>query len=383
MSQDSSISPIMVLQYGMAPENECGGIEAYLYNQFSALDFKRVHYDFIAKRNDFPMSYHREICTAGSQIFGLPHRREHPILHYVCLVRLLLKKHGVYDAFVVNASTVNMATILLVAQMCGIKCRVYHAHTSGNMKRRTGIRRVFDCLNAYILRISATHYFSCSLKAGRWMFGERAEFRVVNNAVRSSRYLYDEMVRQQKREELNLGDAFVVGVVGNYTEPKNYAFIARVFAELLKTVPNSKLLICGREIPGDDTCRKFRDAVQALGISSSVVALGFRTDIPNLMQAFDCLLMPSFFEGLPVAGVEAQFADLPCFFSDTITREVGFSSKVRYLSLDAGAETWADCIVAGRKAVRQKLSICQIAESGFDVAHEAACMMDFYEGACR
>ena len=49
-------------------------------------------------------------------------------------------------------------------------------------------------------------------------------------------------------------------------------------------------------------------------------------------QAFDCFVLPSIWEGLPVVGVEAQTADLPCFFSSSITREIGLSDRVTFPS---------------------------------------------------
>lgn len=51
-------------------------------------------------------------------------------------------------------------------------------------------------------------------------------------------------------------------------------------------------------------------------------------------QAFDCFVLPSIWEGLPVVGVEAQAADLPCVFSANVTREIGFSERAEFIGLD-------------------------------------------------
>ena len=60
----------------------------------------------------------------------------------------------------------------------------------------------------------------------------------------------------------------------------------------------------------------------ALGVSSRVVFTGQRSDAERLYSAFDCFLLPSNYEGLPVVGVEAQCSGLPCLFSKRITPEI-------------------------------------------------------------
>ena len=55
----------------------------------------------------------------------------------------------------------------------------------------------------------------------------------------------------------------------------------------------------------------------------------------------DIFLLPSHFEGLPIAGVEAQAAGLPVIFSDKITRQAKIITPVKYLSIAADCtEDW-------------------------------------------
>ncbi len=50
--------------------------------------------------------------------------------------------------------------------------------------------------------------------------------------------------------------------------------------------------------------------------------------------------MPSFCEGLPVAGVEAQASGLPVLLADTITKEVDVTDCVKYLPLSKDKSAW-------------------------------------------
>ena len=60
----------------------------------------------------------------------------------------------------------------------------------------------------------------------------------------------------------------------------------------------------------------------------------------------DCLIFPSFYEGLPIALIEAQAAGLPVVYSDVISDEVRLTAGMQPLPLSAPAEAWADRAIA-------------------------------------
>lgn len=388
MNHKNNSKPICILQYGMSVDSEKGGVESYLLNQFLAMDHTHVRYDFIAKRDDQPLAYEDKLVKAGAKIYRLPHRRRHPIWHYAKLWRTLQSERESYDAIVVNASDLSLVSILLIARMCGIKCRVYHAHTSGAPRAVTLFRRCFEWASGMILGVAATHLFACSSKAGRWMFGDRRSFTVVKNAVPAEQYAYSERTRNAVREQLDIRNNYVVGMVGNFTLPKNHVFGLKVFEKVLARRPSAKLLIVGCQTYADDlSWRKFNNCLAEMpaDVRRSVLMLGHRDDVYDIMQAMDCLLMPSFFEGLPVVGVEAQFAGLPCFFSNAITEEVSFSEGCRFLSLDEGCTKWAEAIEMEARSLepRRKLSLEQVRASGFDAVSEANRVAEFFRLALR
>ena len=70
-------------------------------------------------------------------------------------------------------------------------------------------------------------------------------------------------------------------------------------------------------------------------LESDVIFYGTSTRVNELFQAMDIFLLPSHFEGLPIAGVEAQAAGLPVIFSDKITRQAKIITPVKYLSIAA------------------------------------------------
>ena len=59
-----------------------------------------------------------------------------------------------------------------------------------------------------------------------------------------------------------------------------------------------------------------REAVERRGLAAKVTFAGERADVPRLLKAFDVLLFPSKWEGLPGAVLESCAAGLPVVASD-------------------------------------------------------------------
>ena len=89
----------------------------------------------------------------------------------------------------------------------------------------------------------------------------------------------------------------------------------------------------------------------------------------RIMQAADVLVMPSFFEGLTVVGIEAQASDLPLILSDTVTHELGLLPSTRFISLDAGIDIWAQAVIEAKRNHRQS-RYDELKVAGYDIEHE-------------
>ncbi len=131
------------------------------------------------------------------------------------------------------------------------------------------------------------------------------KLRIIPNGIRLDKFSPDAALRQAMRQELGLGDAWVVGTVGRLDEYKNHLMLIRAMAPHLG--PKVKLVIIGAGPKRDELAA----AVARLPDPSSVILTGQRMDVPKLLPGFDVFTLPSSTEGLPLVVPEAMATGLP------------------------------------------------------------------------
>ncbi|MFN8632548.1 MAG: glycosyltransferase [Chloroflexota bacterium] len=127
---------------------------------------------------------------------------------------------------------------------------------------------------------------------------------VIYNAVRFERRP-DAADQRAARAALGLPpDAFVLGTLGRLTEQKGQRALLQTVARLLPSIPSLYLFLAGigplRE--------QLEAEAAALGIADRVRFLGLRRDRATLYAAMDAFVLPSRWEGLSLALVEAMGA---------------------------------------------------------------------------
>jgi glycosyltransferase involved in cell wall biosynthesis len=116
--------------------------------------------------------------------------------------------------------------------------------------------------------------------------------------------------RDEYRSRLGLkSDDFVILSVGELNKNKNHEIVINAIAKL--GYSNIKYLIAGQ----GDLDRYLIELANHLGIGDKVNILGFRKDIPELLNSSDLYILPSLREGLNVSLLEAMASGLPCIGS--------------------------------------------------------------------
>lgn len=357
---------LRVLQVGMT--RNLGGIETYLIEQFRHLDKSKIDYDFVNITGEYSICYEDEILASGSKIFKVVSRHKNPLLHYWQWFNILLQNKGVYDVIVLNTNSLEYVFPLVLGKVFGIPVRVIHSHNSGFENKQGLARRLLVGMNKKLLAWSANLRFACSQFAGQWMFKDNPYY-VIYNAIDIHKYDADLIVREETRNALGLHTELTLLHVGRFSYQKNHSFLLDIFKEVHRIQPDSVLLLVGDTTEESEFLTEVKRKIKAYGLENVVRLLGRRDDVNKIMQAADVLVMPSFFEGLTVVGIEAQASDLPLLLSDTVTKELGLLPSTQFISLEAGPTAWAKAIVNSKRHNRQS-RYEELKAAGYDIVNE-------------
>lgn len=357
---------LRVLQVGMT--RNLGGIETYLIEQFRHLDKSKIDYDFVNITGEYSICYEDEILESGSKIFKVVSRHKNPLLHYWQWFNILLQNKGVYDVIVLNTNSLEYVFPLALGKVFGIPVRVIHSHNSGFENKQGLARRLLVGMNKKLLAWSANLRFACSQFAGKWMFQDNP-YHVIYNAIDIHKYDANSIVRKETRDALGLQTELTLLHVGRFSYQKNHSFLLDIFKEVHTIQPVSVLLLVGDTTEASEFLTEVKRKIKDYGLENSVRLLGRRDDVNKIMQAADVLVMPSFFEGLTVVGIEAQASDLPLLLSDTVTKELGLLPSTRFISLEVGPKVWAEAIVNSKQHNRQSCYE-ELKAAGYDIGNE-------------
>lgn len=100
----------------------------------------------------------------------------------------------------------------------------------------------------------------------------------------------------------------MIGHVGRFNVQKNHSRLMDIFAAAARDIPEARLVLIGT----GELEQAMKEKARGLGILDRTIMPGQMADVSEWYQAMDCFVLPSLFEGLPVVGIEAQAAGLPC-----------------------------------------------------------------------
>lgn len=341
------------------------GITSVIYNYTKAMNREGLEISFLTYGDLKPVL--RERFEALGEILFVSDRKQSTVGYVKDCMTLLRSRR--FDAVHIHGNSGTMMIEVLLAKLCGVRNVMVHTHNT-----RTN-HPVVNTLLKHPMMWLSQECLACSEGSGKWLYGKHPH-KVLNNAIELSNFRFCESLRQRYREEFGIGDGFLIGHVGHFSEQKNHFFLIDVFATFHKLEPASRLLL----ISDGPRFQQVKEKVAALGLQDAVIFAGRRSDVAGIYSAMDLFILPSCWEGLPLVMVEAQANGLPVLASDVITGEAKCLDRVYYKPLEDGAESWAGELQRLKNCFfdRQEGVLTAVAEKGFDIQKEAEVLRNLY-----
>lgn len=351
-----------------------GGVEAVIMGWYRNIDRSNLQFDFTTMTKD-ECPHDKEIREKGGNIIYVPSRGDVGNIKHCYYLYKCIKENGPYTA-VHSHMNFHGGVVALISKIAGVKNIVIHAHNTKDDGK--GFKRKIEIFVLQKLLLSLSNNLTaCGVEAGKFIFGEKSNFEVINNSVDTDKFKPRQDLEIEKlKEKYKLQDTLILGHIGRFSEQKNHKFIISIIDKLRKKGLKFKIILIG----DGELKEEFFKEIDELGLNEYVLYLGLQDDIDKWLNVMDLFIFPSLYEGLPVVLVEAQATGLPCMISNNISNEVDLGLSL-IDSLDiVSADEWADKIIANKKTrindikkINEKMK-----ENGFSLKENTNKMIDIY-----
>lgn len=364
--------PIHVLQ--VIGAMNFGGAESMIMNIYRKINKNKVQFDFLV-HTETECSFDHEIKSLGGNIYRIRRFNGVNAITYYNDCMYFFDNHP--EIKIVHGHIGSCASFYLKAARNHGCYTIAHSHSVGEY---ANLKDYAWSAFSYPTRYLSDYLMGCSTEAGKARFGsrvvsEKKKYSNYPNAIDLDKFIFNKDIRNQMRLQFGIkGQERFIGAIGRIVDAKNPTFIYEIFQKLIQK-PNVTCLWVGYGTLEAD----FKEKVKKADLSDRIIMTGKRSDVPNILQALDCFILPSKYEGLPVSAIEAQTAGLPCILSNNITREAEVSSLVSWLPID-DSDVWASKVIdeTDKYFGRRESPVSQIRENGYDINTSVKWLEDFY-----
>ena len=341
-----------------------GGLEAFVMS----------HYKYIADKVDCTFVAYdtstlvptEEIESRGGKIIFVPNIKH---LHKFNKAIDKIIKEGDYDIIHSHLNTLSVFP-LRIAKKNKCPIRIAHSHSISNKKEFK--RHIAKLILRKFSRKYANVYFACSEAAARFQFGDKAyeegKVKIIHNGVEIERFLFDESARNRIRKELGYnGNDYIIGTIGRLVGTKYQKYML----EMAKIDKDNKYLIVGNG-PYEEVLNA---DIKKMGLSNVKVYVP-KEDIGKYYSIFDSFVLPSLYEGLGLAAVEAETNGLYVVCSEFVPEVTLFTKYGEYLPIgENDVIKWVEAVNKKKPRID---SVQLVKDNGYDVKESAKKLFDEY-----
>ena len=343
------------------------GVSAVVLNYYGRL-WDKITFDFMLNEEPEP-AMRRYLESKGSSIFMMPGLQIAKLPSYVAA----LKKFYEHNHYHIVHGHVPSSAAFYLGLAKNVPHRIIHSHST----KSSGVmwKRARNWLPNRLIKFVANKQMACSMQAAEYLFGKKNDAFILNNAIEIDKFLFNESSRARVRAELGLSEEKVIGHIGRFCKEKNQGFIIEAFNEAYKIDKKVRLMPIG-----DGPLREKAIAkVNNLGISQAVMFIGVVDDVSSYLSAMDLFVLPSKFEGLGLAAVEAQASGLPVIVSDVVPKIVSISGGVEFIGLDRSK--WAKKLLDTPASISDRSKEGNKLKKGmYDIETQAKELFMYYQG---
>jgi glycosyltransferase involved in cell wall biosynthesis len=373
-------TPIRILQIiGLLNR---GGVEVWLMNVLRNIDRSEFQIDFLV-HVDYPCAFDDEARQLGARIIRLKQPKHTPF-SYRRKLSAILREHGPYD---IVHSHVHLHTgfNLQTAASCGVPVRIAHSHDDSRRRYEHASlpRRAYAMLARRRILQYATHGLACSSFAAASLYGENwrndPRWKVFHYGIDFTRFGRPAQPAELRAKLGIPDDRHVIVHLSRLDLQKNHEFSLRLLSELLTSNVNTHLLLVG----GGPMEEQIKSQIQAANLGNRVTMVGDQADVLPFLALAECMVFPSWHEGLGIVVLEAQAAGLPCVASEYVPPDVSvLPGMVQFCSLAAPLSSWVDAIKAKLNQPRldRHQTVAQMDQSSFGLSQCLEQLCAIYRG---
>jgi glycosyltransferase involved in cell wall biosynthesis len=225
----------------------------------------------------------------------------------------------------------------LISKLLGVPVIIRTIHNCFSFK---GILRYRRIIQRWALRLLGVRHVSISpsVKSTETEYFSNPTIMIQNWYDRETYYPPTIHEKHLSREELKISaEKFVLLSVGNCSPIKNHSIIINAISQM----EDRNILYLHVGIEEDNHSEKALS--ETLGVRHQIRFLGYLAEIRPYLWAADVFVMPSLYEGVGIAALEAIAAGLPCILADVpgLRNFKGKSSNLFYIEPNEASLTTA------------------------------------------
>ncbi|WP_423149742.1 glycosyltransferase [Rubrolithibacter danxiaensis] len=261
-----------------------------------------------------------------------------------------------YDQCVVHAHMFHACMLAALAKFFRPKVRIVFTLHTNFVKQK--YRRIL----LFLTRKLRSEDIIFSADSKQWYHKENS--KVIANGIDTSKF---NLINKHS-------EIFTFLFLGRLAEPKNPLFLIDL-SNKLKDRFKFKILVAG-----DGSLRQeLEERIAKYKLQEYFSLLGFRDDIPCLFSQAHCLIMPSLWEGMPMAVLEAGAAGIPVISTPVGSIPTILNDKNAYLSnLEDFHLQMEEVILSYETAIRKGNLLQDLIKKEYDISSSARKHLKLY-----